>query len=64
MPLGAHAVCPGAGTRAEFSGRVVPAGRRRQRGKTASFCYQEAIGGDTQRGVVMKSSPTAAFIVP
>jgi hypothetical protein len=37
MPLGAHAVCLGAGTRAEFPGRVVPAGRRGQRGKNGFF---------------------------
>jgi hypothetical protein len=46
MPLGAHAVCREGGSRAEFSGRVGPTVRHGQKGKTASFRNQEAIGRD------------------
>jgi hypothetical protein len=48
MPLGAHAVCREAGTRAEFPGCVGPVTGAGRGGKTASFRYQEAIGGDAQ----------------
>ena len=46
MPIGAHAVCREGGSRAEFSGRVGPTVRHGQKGKTASFRNQEAIGRD------------------
>jgi len=63
MTFGPHAGNRGARTRAEIPGRVGPVDRRGQKGKTASFCYQEAVSGNTQAGVMMKSSPTAAFVI-
>jgi len=42
--------------------RVVPVGRHGLRGGTVPLTDQEPIGGDAQRGVMMKSAPIPSFI--
>ena len=36
----------------------------RRGGKTASFRYQKAVGGNAKCGVMMESAPTSPLIVP
>ena len=63
VPFGANAASRGGGTQAEVSWRVGPVDRLLRRGKTDSFRYQEAVSGDAQRAVMMKTSPAATFVV-
>jgi hypothetical protein len=54
----------GAGSQAGVRGLIVQDGRFGRGGKATPLSHQEAIGGDTECGVMMKAAPTAAFEVP
>ncbi len=60
MPLSASRA---AANRTEFWVRQVRAVQHGQRGKTAPLRDMKAIGGDTEGGVLVKSSPTSALKV-